>query len=327
MIRQQENTLPNSNAPIIRSLRRRPERGFDNMINNITENKALNMIKVKDFDLAQTLECGQCFNFEKIADHEYVVIAYKKVLHIRQLGDMFKDEEVFLDFYDASRDDIENIWIPYFDLDNDYAAIKCSLAASEPRLKGIIKKYGGIHILNQDFFETMISFIISQNKSISQIKNIVRNISVRYGMPCGVIDGREYHIFPEKKVFEKLTEDDFRALKTGFRAPYLYNAVHAGLDGEALRHMEYADAKGSLMQVKGIGDKVANCILLFSLGFRDAFPVDVWIKRIMEEMYFGCDTRKVEIERLAKEKFGKLGGYAQQYLFMYARMRNDEKKI
>ncbi len=277
-------------------------------------------MKVKDFNLQQTLECGQCFNFEKLADLDYVVIAFGKVLHVTQhapkSGDLKGISELELD---ASEDDIKNIWIPYFDLERDYDEIKSDIAQAEPRLAPAIDKYGGLRILNQEFTETLLSFIISQNKNIPQIKKIVRGICEGFGESGAEVNGTYYKTFPDKKRLGAMTEDDFRALKTGFRAPYLVNAIEAGLDGDALRQMSYEGAKAQLTKIKGVGDKVANCVLLFSLGFRSAFPVDVWIKRIMEEMYFGCDTDKKIIEAFAVDRFGKWGGYAQQYLFMHAR--------
>ncbi|MBE6017854.1 MAG: DNA-3-methyladenine glycosylase 2 family protein [Lachnospiraceae bacterium] len=277
-------------------------------------------MKVTDFNLQQTLECGQCFNFEKIDEQEYVVIAFGKVLHITQhapkSGELTGTSELELD---ADEEDIKNIWIPYFDLDRDYDEIKSDIEQAEPRLSSAISRYSGLRILNQEFTETLLSFIISQNKNIPQIKKIVRAICEGFGGSGAEVNGVYYRTFPDKKQLETMTEEDFRELKTGFRAPYLVNAVKTGLDGDILRKMSYEDAKAQLTGIKGVGDKVANCVLLFSLGFRSAFPVDVWIKRIMEEMYFGCDTDKKKIEAFAMDRFGKWGGYAQQYLFMHAR--------
>ncbi|MBR6350350.1 MAG: DNA-3-methyladenine glycosylase 2 family protein [Lachnospiraceae bacterium] len=273
-------------------------------------------MKVKNFDLRQTLECGQCFNFEKLSDQEYAVVAFDRLLHVRQMG----DELIFLN---AGEEDINNIWIPYFDLNRDYGEIKDAVCKADERLKPITEQYGGIRILNQDFTETLISFIISQNKNITHIKQIVRLISENKGRPLGIIGGREYYSFPKLSRLNEITEGDFRSLKTGFRAPYLRDAidrmVSGEIDGDVLRDKSFEEAKQDLTKIKGVGDKVANCVLLFSLGFRGAFPVDVWIKRIMEELYFHKDTPKETIEKFAAEKFGQYGGYAQQYLFIYAR--------
>lgn len=272
-------------------------------------------MKVHDFDLAQTLECGQCFNFEKIAENEYVVVTCGRLLHARQEAD-----ELILD---ASEEEIRKIWVPYFDLERDYAEIKEAVIGADGRLKEAVKTYGGIHILNQEFEETLISFIISQNSNIPRIKGIVRMISERCGRKIGTFAGKEYYAFPTPAELAVLSEEDFRELKTGFRAPYLKGAAdflseHPGWQ-DALRGMSYEEAKAELVKLKGVGEKVADCVLLFGLGFREAFPVDVWIKRICEELYFGRETGKDVIARMAAERFGKWGGYAQQYLFIYAR--------
>lgn len=272
-------------------------------------------MKVKDFDLAQTLECGQCFNFEKIGEEDYIVVAKGRMLHVLQ-----EDDELIFD--GTSDDEIRGIWVPYFDLDRDYAQIKSELIKAEPRLKSVTDTFYGIRILNQDFPETLISFIISQNKNIPQIKKIVRAICEGFGEYAGTYAGHDYFAFPKQEQLYAMTEEDFRQLKTGFRAPYIMSAIHAlqnGMNAAELKRLTFEDARRELTGIKGVGDKVANCVLLFSLGFREGFPVDVWIKRIMEEMYFGCDTPKKEIEQFAAVKFGRWGGYAQQYLFMYAR--------
>ena len=285
-------------------------------------------LKVKDFNLKQTLECGQCFNFEQLYDegddrqescvYEYDVIAFGKWLRIRQEGSR-------LVFLNASSDDIEKIWIPYFDLNRDYGVVKNAVICADPDLESVINQYYGIRILNQDFTETLISFIISQNKNIPHIKALVRNMSEHYGNPIGQDESsrRVYYSFPDLAQLDTISVQDFRDLKTGFRAPYLRDAVDKMVSGqireEELRSVSFAQAKEKLTSIKGVGDKVANCVLLFGLGFRNAFPVDVWIKRIMEVMYFHKDTDKKIIEEFAREKFGEYGGYAQQYLFIYAK--------
>ena len=291
---------------------------------------AMEKITVRDFDLKQTLECGQCFNFEKIYDaesgsetecvYEYDVIAFGRWLRIRQEG----NELIFIN---ASAGDVQNVWIPYFDLDRDYAAIKKAVIEADPSLKEVVEQYYGIRILNQDFTETLISFIISQNKNIPHIKQLVRNMSEKYGtlIAKDCENGREYYSFPDIYALNGISKEGFRELKTGFRAPYLRDAVDKLVSGKVceadLKGMNFDDARECLKSIKGVGDKVANCVLLFGLGFRDAFPVDVWIKRIMEELYFHRDTDKKIIEQFAREKFGRFGGYAQQYLFIYARNR------
>lgn len=283
----------------------------------IREEKGNTIIEdVKDFDLSQTLECGQCFRFYKQDENDYVVVAYNKLLRIKQDGSN-------LIFFDCSENDMES-WINYFDLNRDYSQIKKFLLRKDKVLKPAIEEKWGVRILNQEFHETLISFIISQNKQIPHIKQLVRRISENYGSYLGSVNGEDYYSFPDCSVLGTITEEDFREMKTGFRAPYLADAVLKLSLGE----LKAADFKGvgeeeagkKLMTVKGVGEKVANCVMLFSLGYRAAFPIDVWIKRIMEELYFnGEDTSKDAIAKFAKENYGEYGGYAQQYLFCYGR--------
>lgn len=271
---------------------------------------------VKDFDLEQTLECGQCFRFYKQDTQDYVVVAKKQLLHIKQ-------KKQNLIFYDTEKSMVETIWIPYFDLDRDYATIKNYLLSRDSVIKPAIEKKNGVRILNQEFHETLISFIISQNKQIPHIKQIVKAISDKYGEYIGTVNGEAYYSFPDVEVLGKITEDEYRELKTGFRAPYLRAAseklANYELCYDTFADMDEEEAKSKLVEIKGVGEKVANCVMLFSLGYRGAFPVDVWIKRIMETLYFGEETSKEVIQKFAKELYGEYGGYAQQYLFCFGR--------
>ena len=279
------------------------------------KNGNLILTKVKDFNSEQILECGQCFHFVKLKDMEYVTVAYDKALHIKQESDT-----VIL--YDTDMNDYNSVWKKYFDMDTDYGKIKKYLKDNCKELTDAIREKSGIRILRQDFTETLLSFIISQNKQIPHIKQIVAGISKEYGRLAGVVEGQEFYSFPKLEELLRITEDDFRSLKTGFRAPYLCDAIsHLKEWGEmeSFADLSYEEAKNKLMTIKGVGDKVANCVLLFGLGYTSAFPVDVWIKRIMESIYFKEDTSKDKIMDYAKERFGEYGGYAQQYLFYFAR--------
>ena len=282
-------------------------------VEQVKENVVLTA--VTDFNIQQILECGQCFHFDKIDHMEYVTVAYGKMLHIKQ-----EDDKVIL--YNTSLDEYNSIWRKYFDMDTDYGVIKKTLESTCEELRNAINEKSGVRILKQEFTEVLLSFIISQNKQIPHIKQIVAAISKEYGELVGVIDGKEYYSFPDLDKLSGISEDDFRRLKTGFRAPYLCDGIkhlkawnrEVGFEG-----LTYEEAKEKLIMIKGVGDKVANCVLLFGLGYTSAFPVDVWIKRIMEHIYFHKDTPKEKILEFAKEKYGKYGGYAQQYLFYFAR--------
>ena len=280
--------------------------------------------EVKDFLLSQILECGQCFRFDEIDKEEYVVVANNRLLHIKQ-------EKDTLIFYDTTKEDVTEFWVHYFDLDKDYRQIKTFLRRKDEKLRPIIKDRWGVRIINQDFHEALITFIISQNKQIPHIQKIVNDLSEKYGKYLGKINDKKYYAFPTINKLGTLTEKQWRDLKVGFRAPYLMDAAEM-LSKRRLKYntfFEYGNridekyARNILTSIKGVGDKVANCVMLFSLGYTSSFPIDVWIKRIMETMYFGGDeVSKEEIAEFAKKTYGKYGGYAQQYLFYYGRDNN-----
>ena len=281
------------------------------------ENNIVTVDGVNDFTLSQILECGQCFHFDKLDEEVYEVVAFGRAVKMEQTDKVLR-------IYGSYMEDYEGIWKLYLDMDNDYGLIKQSVIKADGALKTAVDEKSGIHILNQDFFETLISFIVSQNKSIPQIKQCVKNISHRFGDEVIGYNGEAFYVFPDVQRLHDATEEELRECKVGFRAPYIKNATEAVYSGavtkEKLDELDIAQARELLMTIKGVGEKVANCVLLFGLGRREAFPVDVWMKRIMEQMYFdGKDTKKQDIEAFAVNKFGDLGGYAQQYLFDYAR--------
>ncbi len=286
---------------------------------------------VKDFDLTQTLECGQCFHFIKESENTYLISALSSCIRAAMDGSTLIIEELSNApgamisecgpaFCSASVIDADK-WIDYFDLKRDYGQIKKKLLSMDKKLQDAIEAMNGTRILNQEFFETLISFIISQNQQIPRIKNIVAAISGLCGKCAG---GDKMYIFPDARSILLSGEEGIRSCKAGFRAPYIIDACRKVSDGsideKSLRECGYEKALESLKTIKGVGDKVANCVLLFSLGYRSAFPVDVWIKRIMEQLYFnGEDTPIPKIRSLAAERFGEYGGYAQQYLFYYGK--------
>lgn len=282
--------------------------------------------EMESFDIEQILECGQCFHFEQLDVKEYAVVAKRHLLHIKQI----KDQIIF---FNTSMETFQTVWRPYFDLDRNYNEIKSWLITNEKSLlkrSGVLEKaitdYDGIRILNQDFFETLISFIISQNKQIPHIKQIINTISIKYGDLAGEICGKSYYHFPRLLQLANVTESELRLCKTGFRAPYIVDACEKlqkdiVLESRLL-HADLNHTMEELMLIKGVGIKVASCVALFSLSKRNVFPIDVWVKRIMEKIYFEKETKKDEIASMAEQLYGSFGGYAQQYLFYYARENN-----
>lgn len=290
---------------------------------DITEKNGNLIIRgIKDFHLGQTLECGQCFHFRKLKENEYAISAKKRLLHIS-----WNEEETVM--YDTDRQDFFDIWYDYFDFGCDYSQIKRTLLSKDAILSDAIESMWGVRILKQDFFETLISFIISQNKQIPHIKQLVFAISEKYGRPLGLINGEMFYSFPDASELINVSIDEWKEMKVGFRAPYIYDAVHKvydrTIDESKLRKLSCEECLDKLMVIKGVGEKVASCVALFGLSKTEAFPVDVWIKRIMEELYFHKNTDKEVIRRKALSMFGEYGGYAQQYLFYYGKVNNIGK--
>lgn len=269
------------------------------------------MTAADSFDIEQILECGQCFRFEKLSEKEYRITAKNKVLFIKQ-----KDDTVI--FTPCNKKDFEEIWLDYFDLLRDYTYIKNKLS-EDPILKEAANFGSGIRLLNQEPFECLVSFIISQNNRIPMIKKVIRNISEKWGEP---LDGE--YLFPSLESLKASDEKSLMECKTGFRHKYITDCIEKLSSGiislEAIKTLPTPEAKAELMKIKGVGSKVADCVLLFSFGRHEVFPTDVWIKRVMEYFWFdGKDTPIADIHALAYKKWGDLAGFAQQYLFYYAR--------
>lgn len=267
-----------------------------------------------DFNLTHIFDCGQCFRFNKLSDDSYIGIAFGKALKI-------SDKNGIITLYNTSKDDFENIWYDFFDLSCNYSEIKKTLS-SDHIMNQAIKCGEGIRILKQDLWETIVSFIISQSNNIPRIKGIIERLCSNFGKPIDYM-GNTYYSFPSIDEIASLSLEDLSVIRAGFRDKYILNAAKAFKSGnmslEYLNSLPTPDAKKYLMSIKGIGNKVSDCILLFGMGRVDSFPIDVWIKRIMEYCYFDSEQSIKNISEFAEAKFGSLGGYAQQYLFFYAR--------
>ena len=268
-------------------------------------------LKLKDFNIEQIAESGECFRWNKLADNKYIGVIMGGVCIVEQ-----NREEVSFD--SNLSDDVIN---HYFDLDREYNKIKEFYRNDEILAKAI--KYGeGIRILNQEKFETLISFIISANNNIPRIKKSVEKISEKYGKKIEY-KGETYFAFPSPEELGKATLEELRECGVGFRDKYIKEAaemvVKFHIDLEKISKLSTQECKKELIKIKGVGSKVADCVMLFSMEKADAFPVDVWIKRIMESLYIKQEVSLKEIEKYAKEKFGEYAGIAQQYLFVYAK--------
>lgn len=264
------------------------------------DSKDIILENVKCLDLDLTLDCGQAFRWVKNKDNSWSGVVKGVYLNISKNGDT-----VIL--RNTTKESYENIWKDYFDFEKDYTAI-CNTLKQDKLIAPTVDEYYGIRILNQDSWEVLCSFVISQQNNIKRIKGIIDRLCRTYGDE--ICDG--YFSFPSAEKLSTLTVEDFEALGTGYRAKYLEKlskAVAGGaIDFEKIKALPLDDARKELLKIYGVGIKVANCALLFGFGFYDAFPVDVWMKRVMAYYPDGLP-----------QCFDGIGGIAQQYLFHWAR--------
>ena len=275
---------------------------------------------IKSFELADIFDCGQCFRWNKQDDGSYTGVFKENVMNVQKNGDT-------VIFKGICNGDIKEIVQDYFDLNRNYEEIKETLSKIDDNVKTSIQYGQGIRILNQDLWEMIISYIISANNNIPRIKGIIERISKTYGKEIEW-NGEKYYTFPTPEELKKAEVQDFRELGTGFRDIRLYETTRTVLENKVvlkdLYNVDTLKAREELLTLSGVGPKVADCILLFSdLKRFDVFPIDVWVRRVMNELYIkNPDETKVnkkDIARIAKEKFGDLEGLAQQYLFYWKR--------
>ena len=277
--------------------------------------------KIKSFELADIFDCGQCFRWNKQPDGSYTGIFEKNVMNVQKDGDV-------VTFKGICDGNIKEIVENYFDLNRDYEEIKNKLSQIDENVKKSIEYGKGIRILNQDLWEMIISFIISANNNIPRIKGIIERLAQKYGKEIEW-NGEKYYTFPTPEELKDVTVDDYRKLGLGFRDIRLYETVNMVLDkkvdlNEMQQNPNTYEVREQLLSLSGVGPKVADCILLFSTLKRfEVFPIDVWVRRVMNELYIKNEdetkVNKKDIEKLAKEKFGNLAGIAQQYLFYWKR--------
>ena len=276
---------------------------------------------VDSFEPKHIFECGQCFRWNENENGSYIGVVGSNVINVEKV-----DNNILFSSFGA--DNLEKLAINYFDLNRDYKEIERRLASIGGYLANSVKYGSGIRILNQDLWETIISFIISANNNIPRIKGIIERMSKKYGNKIEW-KGKEYYTFPTVESLSKATVEDLRNLGLGFRDVRIYettrNILNKEVDLEELhKEKDTKKVRDTLLTLSGVGPKVADCILLFSTLKRfDVFPIDVWVRRVMNDLYIKNEdetkVNKKEIEKLAKEKYGNLEGLAQQYLFYWKR--------
>ena len=274
----------------------------------------------KCFNLKDIFTCGQCFRWEENEDKSYTGIVKENVINIKEQGNDYVIKSV-------GNDEIEKLVIDYFDLNRDYKALQEKLSKIDENMEKSIKYGQGIRLLNQDLWETLISFIISANNNIPKIQKIIKRLSKNFGKKI-IFENNEYYTFPTAQELKDVTIEKYRELGLGFRDKRIYETTQIILENKVnLQELENnpntLEVRETLLTLPGVGPKVADCILLFSdLKRLEVFPIDVWVNRVMNELYIHGDENKIskkQIEQIAKEKFGNLAGLAQQYLFYWRR--------
>lgn len=255
---------------------------------------------VTNFDLSQTLDCGQAFRWSQDENGRWRGIAFEKHIELYTI-----DNDIIIS--GSNETDFKNIWCNYFDLDRDYGEVIKSVSINQT-VKEAAEYSQGIRLLNQDAWEALCSFIISQNNNIPRIKGIIERLCENFGEK--ITNG---YTFPSAETIAKLSVDDLGVIRSGFRAKYIIDAAQKVASGEInlekLKHDDYETARDILMTIKGVGPKVADCVLLYGLGHIEAFPRDVWIKRALTKMFNG------ELPECALP----YAGIVQQYIFHYIR--------
>lgn len=278
--------------------------------------------KQESFELKHIFECGQCFRWNEEKDSSWTGVIKDAVINVRK-----EKDEVIIQGEVLGNKDLNEIVCEYFDLNTNYTEYKEILGSIDEYLAESIRFGEGIRILKQDLWETIISFIISANNNIPRIKKIIEAISRKYGKKI-IFNENEYYLFPTPEELSVASVEDLRSLGLGFRDKRIYETCKIINENKNLLKdiSELANTnqmREELLKLDGVGPKVADCILLFALKRVDVFPIDVWVRRVMNDLYIhNEDENKVDkkkLQSLAEEKFKGLSGIAQQYLFYWKR--------
>jgi N-glycosylase/DNA lyase len=273
-------------------------------------------VEVTDFDLATTLECGQVFGWTTRGD-TYLGLIGGRAVSLRQAGGCLETVTEGR-MSSARRAEIER----YLGLDDDLGAIRRSIAV-DPFMKGVLARVHGLRLLKQEPWPCLCSYLLSSSNRVERIDKSVKEIARRWGKRH-VLGGQDVYELPAPSRLGRCGTEGMRSCGAGFRAPYLVRAAErvasGDLDLKRVARLPYEDAKQELIRLDGVGEKIADCVLLFAFQRHEAFPVDVWIKKAVERIYFDSQTVSAkEIRRFAAEHFGPYAGYAQEYIYYYAR--------
>lgn len=273
--------------------------------------------KIKNFDLENTITCGQIFRFIKEEDNSFTIVISDRVINLK-----YKDDILYVE--SNNEDNLEYVVCEYLDLDRDYDSIINTIKSMDSKLGECLGKSLGLKMIKQNPLECIISYVISQNNSVRNIQNSLNLISEKYGEKV-IFRNKEYYLFPKLEKLVNITEEEFRECKVGFRDKYLVGIIKAistrELDIDKIYDMNSSDAINYLINFKGIGMKVASCILLFAYQRFDVYPVDTWVKKFMLEDY-GIEG-EANIRKFASETYKEYCGLAIQYMFNSKRNKDD----
>ncbi len=274
-------------------------------------------IEVSNFNLRDTILSGSCFRVIENEDGSFTNILKDRVIRVKQEGHK-------LIVNSSNMNNIREVIIEYFDLNRNYKKIHEFLSENDDVMNSIISKCEGYKILNQEPFEMGISYIISQSNNVKRISKIINDLCTKYGEEV-IFEGKKYHLFPTYEKLKELSINDFTSLKVGFRDKYIYDYIQNYEKLQNIDNLNTEDATKELMNIKGIGLKVASCILLFGYKRLNTFPIDTWVKKSISK-YYNIKNDMSTIKNFTMEKFGKYSGLAIQYLFHNQRnIINKEK--
>ena len=274
------------------------------------------MLKIKNnFDLKSTITCGQIFRYFEEED-EYIVIIKDRVISLKEDGDY-----IIIESNDETN--LEDVIFDYFDLNRNYEEIINNILKLDVKLKDALEYSKGLKMIRQDPFETIIAYIISQNNRVSSIANSLNLLSEKYGKKVK-FKNKDYYLFPSYDDLKNVSQSDYRLCKVGFRDKYLYEIINSitqnKLDILSIYNMNSKEALEYLISFKGIGNKVASCILLFAYQKFDVYPVDTWVKKYMKDEY--NIEGEANIREYTKKTYKEYSGLAIQYMFNYKRNKN-----
>ncbi len=280
------------------------------------------MIKLENnyINLKDTLECGQTFRFFLLEDGSYDIIIKDRILNVKQEGNvLFISSNVL--------DNLKKVAEDYFALNEDYELINKRIIAKS----GVAKKYVdasyGLNTLKQDGFEMLLTYIISASKSVSSIKSCVNKLSEVYGSEQQ-FNGKTYYLFPTPKQLKNVSIEDYRKVGVGFRDKYLYDAVSKVLNEQLnlniIKNLKSEQALDHLMQVRGVGLKVASCILIFGYARYDVFPIDTWVQQVVMADFKTVKKDQRNISMFIKNIYGEYSGLVIQYMFNWGRNKNKK---